>query len=561
MEKRTFSPHQNLIIEVIKSQAGTLGKAILEGAMNSIDAGASECHIDLSPNKLTIKDDGKGFVDRSEIELFFEVFGQPHEEGDATYGRFRMGRGQLFSFGRNNWHSNQFKMEVDIEKWVLEYRLKEDETDKYDGCHIDIDLYEELDRTSFMSICTEIREYLKFAQIPIHFNGECISKDPKEMKWDKETDDCYFKSAETGSMSVYNLGVLVSHMHYYQFGMGGTVVSKKQLQVNFARNDVMSKCPVWKRIKTMIDGVKGVTKKKSMNDDDRLYEAKRIMSLGDGEISWDDLKLRLVTDVAGKQKSLNNLLESNLYSVAKKGDIAGDSVHQSKSVFVMATETLDRFGVNEAEELVEAIVRKKNYRTRRKPKYIEYDKMIAEFGSTKKHVEVKKYSPKERVWISLAKLMYIRFNREEQEKTGKWNDIRDIRIGKSDQRALAWTDGNTYICFDRQFVRSLRYESGYDIGKFASVLLHEYCHRSSNLETDVHGEEFYELFHELAVEQGILGQFFNEVMLKLPDILEKENLKENKRVSRFVDKTKKTELEADKAEKLEEAAEIIRAIK
>lgn len=556
MEKRTFAPHQNLILEVIRSQAGTLGKAILEGAMNSIDAGATECHIELTPEKLTIMDDGKGFADRSEIELFFEVFGQPHEEGDATYGRFRMGRGQLFSFGKNEWHSNQFKMEVDIESWVLEYRLKEDMNDKYDGCFINIDLYEKLDRSTFMSICQEIRDYLKYAQIPIHFNGECVSTPPSEVKWDKETDDCYFKQADTGTMSVYNLGVLVNHMHYYQFGMGGTIVSKKQLQVNFARNDVMSKCPVWRRIKDMVKGVKGKVKKKSMNDDDRLYEAKNIMSLGKGEMTYDDMKMRLITDVAGKQNTFNTLFRSNYYSVADKGDIRADSVHQSKSVFVIATETLHRFGVNTAEELVQAIENRYRFYRKQPCKFITYQKMIDEYGSNKKSVEVKKYTAKEKVWVDLAKIMYVRFGREEYEQTGRYSDIREIRIGKSEQKSQAWTDGHSYICLDRNFVRGLRYETGADIGKFGAVLLHEYCHRSSNAETDTHGAEFHELFHELAVDQNILGRFYNDALMKLPDILAKHNLKESRRVSRFVDKNNEILEEAEKAKKIAEVAEM-----
>lgn len=563
MEKRTFTPHQNLIIEVIKSQAGTLGKAILEGAMNSIDAGATECHIELTPKKLTIMDDGRGFADRKEIELFFEVFGQPHEKGDATYGRFRMGRGQLFSFGKNDWHSNQFKMEVDIEQWVLEYRLREDMDDKYDGCFINIELYEELNRATFMSICQEIRDYLKYAQIPIHFNGECISVQPSNLDWDIVNDDFYFKKAESGTMSVYNLGVLVSHMHYFQFGMGGTIVSKKQLQVNFARNDVMSKCPVWKRIKDKIGGVKKTEKKKSMNDDDRLYEARNIIAMGNGQGTYDDLKLRIITDVCNKQHSIKKLLQARLYSSAPNGDVRGDSVHQSKSVFVIGKNTLDRFGVRTAPELMEILAKKfRNshyFYDSREREYISYDKMVEQFGSSHRAVEVGKYTSKEKVWVALAKLMSIHKSAYDSESE-KWGwHTRDIRVGKSDNN-LAWTDGHSYICLDKKFLAGLRYESGADIGKLGAVLLHEYCHTSENLETDTHGEAFYELYEKLAVNDNILGRFFNEALMKLPDLLAKNNLKESKRVSRFVDKVKNIKTEAKKASDISTLHEMAKAV-
>ncbi len=186
--------------------------------------------------------------------------------------------------------------------------------------------------------------------------------------------------------------------------------------------------------------------------------------------------------------------------------------------------------------------------------------MIDEFGNSHKSIELKKYTAKEMVWVNLAKQMYIRFSREQYAETGQWTDFREIRVGKSEQNCNAWTDGHSYICFNRKFLRSLRYESGADIGKFGAVLLHEYCHRSSNAETDTHGAEFYELYHELAVKENILGRFYNEALMKLPDILAKQNLKENHRVSRFVDKAKAIEAEGEKAKELASLKEMAEAV-
>lgn len=75
-ETRQFQMHAKLLYDVIRRQAGTLSKAILEGIMNSVDAGATECRITLEPKRVTVNDDGKGFKNREEIEKFFEVFGQ-----------------------------------------------------------------------------------------------------------------------------------------------------------------------------------------------------------------------------------------------------------------------------------------------------------------------------------------------------------------------------------------------------------------------------------------------------------------------------------------------------
>jgi hypothetical protein len=44
-ERRGLRMHPRLLWDVITRQSGTIGKAILEGVMNSIDAGATKCEI------------------------------------------------------------------------------------------------------------------------------------------------------------------------------------------------------------------------------------------------------------------------------------------------------------------------------------------------------------------------------------------------------------------------------------------------------------------------------------------------------------------------------------
>jgi hypothetical protein len=48
METRAFQiDHNKLLLDVIRRQAGTLSKAILEGVMNAVDAGATRCDISI----------------------------------------------------------------------------------------------------------------------------------------------------------------------------------------------------------------------------------------------------------------------------------------------------------------------------------------------------------------------------------------------------------------------------------------------------------------------------------------------------------------------------------
>jgi len=141
-ELRRFKMHPKLLMDVIRRQAGTLGKAIVEGVQNSIDAQATGVDITTERGRVVISDDGGGFPSRDEIEKFFEVFGQPHDASERkVYGTFRMGRGQMFAFGRNQWRSGQFAMEVDIEKFGLDYQLHAG-LEAAPGCRIEIALYE-----------------------------------------------------------------------------------------------------------------------------------------------------------------------------------------------------------------------------------------------------------------------------------------------------------------------------------------------------------------------------------------------------------------------------------
>jgi hypothetical protein len=116
-EKRQLSVHPAIIFDLIKGQAGSLGKAVLECVMNSVDSGSTRVTVDITNRGVNIQDDGRGFQSRKEIEDWFEVFGFPHEEGDGRiYGKFGIGRGQLWSFCSTIWRTNTFEMSVDIKK-------------------------------------------------------------------------------------------------------------------------------------------------------------------------------------------------------------------------------------------------------------------------------------------------------------------------------------------------------------------------------------------------------------------------------------------------------------
>jgi hypothetical protein len=115
-EQHAFTTHPRLILVSIRRQAGTVGKSVLEGVMNSVDAGATSIDIRTAAEGFTITDDGRGFADAEEVRRLFGTFGLPHDldsngvSTDAKFGTFRIGRGQLFAFGVNTWRTGTMRM-------------------------------------------------------------------------------------------------------------------------------------------------------------------------------------------------------------------------------------------------------------------------------------------------------------------------------------------------------------------------------------------------------------------------------------------------------------------
>lgn len=254
IENRQFKMAPELALDVMQCQAGSLWKAVIEGIMNSVDAGASRIDITLNSRTATIDDDGRGIRSREEVENFFEVLGQPHTKNESKqYARFRMGRGQLFSFGRNIWRSCGFRMSVDIQRDGLNYRLQTG-LSHHDGCKVIIELYKSLSMDVQIETSQQIAENAAFVTVPVFVNGKQINKDPNLVKWDVENELADILLTRSSWLKVYNKGILAKQLPFARYGCGGIVVTKQALKVNLARNDIMDSCPVWEKL------VKQITK-------------------------------------------------------------------------------------------------------------------------------------------------------------------------------------------------------------------------------------------------------------------------------------------------------------
>lgn len=517
-ETRRFGMHPKLLLDVIQRQAGSLAKAILEGVMNSVDAGAKVCRIEIAEGMVVIEDDGKGITKRKEIETFFETFGAPHEDTEGkTYGTFRMGRGQMFAFGRNRWRTGPFEMKVDVKKDGLDYELREMPEGNKPGCRIEIELYDKLYAGDLAETERTIKKWTRYTpKVEVYINGEKVNIDPAEEKWDHVTPEAYIRLTDTGSLSVYNLGVHTMDLGSYRFGSGGLIITKERLKVNFARNDVQSDCEVWKKIKPFVEkkSEEKAVKKKQLNDGQRQRLTDLVVQ---GNPPPDAKNLKLFTSVTGRHFSAQELNDA-IYKYNKKitacnqGNQIGDRLFQQKVAFVLSSETLERFG-----KTIERVVDyawgllERGYRND-KPTVVPFTELAGDLNDDFQILDQKDWKANEKVWMDLA-------GRCVGELAGGWREWYETRrrlvVGVS-TGANGWTDGQTYIALDRSFLGNLKFDvQGFvELGR---LLLHELCHHEPDTASHVHGAEFYEAFHDKA--RDYLGAFVNHCLISAPNVL------------------------------------------
>lgn len=524
-ETRRFGMNPKLLLDVIKRQAGTLAKAVLEGVMNSIDAKCTVCHITLEAGRVVVEDDGTGITERGQIEQFFETFGTPHTEAEGKrYGTFRMGRGQMFAYGRNAWRTGPFAMDVDIKRKGLDYELTEGLADAR-GCSIQIHLYDPLLPSDLAETERLVKHLVKYAPGEVTLNGKRINIDPAAETWEIETDEAYIKlSRGKGTLSVYNLGVHVNDYYSGRFGIGGVVVTKQQLEVNFARNDVQSTCRVWRKIKPLIDqrAQSKMAKKTVHNDAERQRLADLICQ---GEYPEGAKDLKLFTAADGRHYSADQLATkasdyNRKLAVAPPGNRAAIRAFEQKLAFVLSQETRERFGDKTAEELVRVVedISGGQYHHYRKHQpdwklyeVVDWQSLQATINEQYDLLAEADLSVIEKVWLDVARCGFRTLSCNDYE-----DGSRKVAVGESEV-ADAWTDGLTYVALSRRFLRSMSMTAA-GVTRVAMTLLHVACHDAPDTGEHEHGPEFYERFHEGTLE--LLPPAVEDMLRRLPDALE-----------------------------------------
>jgi hypothetical protein len=533
-----FKMHPNILKHIIMEQAGTLEKSFLELVMNGVDAGATKIEITLKEDYFEVKDNGKGFSNEEEILEYFQTFGTPHEEGDAEFGKFRMGRGQIMPFAKTKWRSNTFSMETDLNNPNQEIGnelgfefIKN--LDFVDGCSVSGTFYNEngMELNKVNKMIYTIPKFIQYMKTDVYLNGKKININLDEVNWTFETPEAYFfLDKDLRELDLYNKGAFVySKDSYYYNGFGGKIISKNKLNINFARNEVlMYECQEWYKINNSLTEYVNSQRKtsKSLNFSEKKY---LVNDFKYGTVDIEKfLDYKIFKLINGKNYSLKEIIRNNSFLKIEVNHNK-ENFHQEKE-YIMKTkvgvifdkEILELFEVADIKDFISIL----EYSTPKNDfaehimyyldrimyylenvSYINYSTYSSLLKDDYSEVKNKDLKDKERIILNIIKKKNQNISLLASSITNTKIKERKIFVGSS-CHAQAWTNGESVIYIERNLL--LQADKGISgFNNIYNVMLHEYLHHDNSSDQHSHGLEFYENFHN-----GILQENKNFSIIK-----------------------------------------------
>ena len=172
--------------------------------------------------------------------------------------------------------------------------------------------------------------------------------------WTLEDDlACYRIVQGAHAIEVYSEDVFVRHFSTWQLGVGGVVVSKQPLELNFARNAEESTCPVWSGIRKAIEAlvIRELTAARQLTDAQRKYLGIRFRRLAECARNPKVWKwVKLLTDPWGQHLPLSALVDYRKFVHIPEPGALGCAAHGIDGTFVVTDALIDRFGVSSLRE-------------------------------------------------------------------------------------------------------------------------------------------------------------------------------------------------------------------
>jgi hypothetical protein len=168
--------------------------------------------------------------------------------------------------------------------------------------------------------------------------------------WTLEDELAYYRIVQGAhALEVYSQDIFVRHFSTWQLSVGGVVVSKQPLELNFARNAVESQCPIWSGIRKVIEAlvIRTLTATAHLTDSQRKFLGIRFREVAHGASDPNVWKrVKLLTDPWGEHMPLSALARySRFVHIPESGPLAC-ATHGTDGTFVVTDALLDRFGTD-----------------------------------------------------------------------------------------------------------------------------------------------------------------------------------------------------------------------
>jgi len=363
MPKRDFQASKGLVKKVARKQSGVIEKAWLEAVMNSVDAGADLIELRIEETWSDISDDGESMAS-DEIKTYFEQFGLEDEDiEDKEFGKFRIGRGQIFNFGLNVWRAKENYMVVSLDDKQVTVNLEDctaqdDESiieandDIYvvdteglgyalldaeeidEGLTVHVEHYEPLeDVGDKIETLKELVKYVSWVhEVTISINGEKIEKEPEVLA---ETDNAWFVVEDdiySNRSPVYNKGAKVDTFSLGPKRIG--IISKHDLDVTLDRTDILDTDEYWKTIQQEYNDV--ATEAIIEEDDSSKKEINWLLRQASSNISIAQriMDEPMIEDVDGDLRTIEGIAHSKIGFASKQDTVAEEANDRAGVVMV-----------------------------------------------------------------------------------------------------------------------------------------------------------------------------------------------------------------------------------
>jgi hypothetical protein len=305
--------------------------------------------------------------------------------------------------------------------------------------------------------------------------------------------------------------VYVQNIRHYEFAISGTLISKKSIRLNMARNAWLeTECKLYKIGKKLLleEGGNKVDRKKSLNNEDRKYIIRQFLA---GEISYYSIRdKKLIKGINGKCYTFDQVENyTNITVSPNTSSQIGENIMKDRVAFCFCPNGLSWFNANSVDEFIENIKtlvllnQKQGNPDHIGPKWfigrvkgVDFSEYIERYNGDYMIVSKDDQTKQEKVAISTFVNRFVSpINRAVGRANNSLLGYREIVLGES-QVAEAWTDEKSYIAIDRKVLTKNLNRGVEGANYIIKLLVHEYCHTEPSCEEHGHGEEFMSRFHE-----------------------------------------------------------------